>query len=245
MDTQGIQESIKRNLFSIESRIRLAQSRSSNSSESIRLLAVSKHQDLKKIKILRDIFKDRNDLLHLGESYAQELKEKKVDLGEGVRFHFIGRIQKNKIRDIVRYSEIIESVDSKEHAILINLEGEQLSRKIKIFAQVNISEDEKKAGFNSDNALNFFTKVLPELKNIEVLGLMTMLKYYEDPESGREDYAALRRFRDFLMEHEETRQISKGNVLELSMGLSEDFEIAVEEGATEVRIGTALFGERS
>ncbi|NMC63724.1 MAG: YggS family pyridoxal phosphate-dependent enzyme [SAR324 cluster bacterium] len=245
METQCIQEFIKKNLFSIESRIKLAQSRSPNSSESIRLLAVSKHQDLKKINILQDIFKNRNVLLHLGESYAQELKEKKKELGEGVCFHFIGRIQKNKIRDIVRYSEVIESVDSKEHAILINLEGEQLSRKIKIFVQVNISEDEKKAGFNSDNALNFFTKVLPELKNIEVLGLMTMLKYYEEPESGRKDYAALRRFRDFLMGNEAIRKILKRNMLELSMGLSEDFEIAVEEGATEVRIGTALFGERS
>lgn len=241
---ENIAAIIESNLQTIEGRIKLAQSRSPYSADSIRLLAVSKHQSLEKIQALQSVLRARNLPIYLGENYVQELREKRSIITGDCYFHFIGRLQKNKVRDALRYADLIESVDSEELAKLIDSEAAKQSRTANILVQVNISEDAKKGGFNLENARDFLLSSLPALRHTKVLGLMTMLMYYEEPELSRKDYRAMRLFRDSLIADQKLREILECKELELSMGLSNDFEIAVEEGATELRIGTAIFGSR-
>ena len=213
-------------------RILAAQARSPRAAASVQLLAVSKHQPVESMKALAAALARHGMQPVFGESYVQELKAKRSAF-PATRMHLIGPLQSNKVRDAVRYADCIESVHSEHVAMLLDREARAQERMLDIWIEVNVSSDPRKAGFAPEAARAFVTGRLPALPSLKLCGFMTILMHYDNPGAGRADYARLRDFRDSIEPH-----------LGLSMGMSDDFEIAVEEGATEVRIGSLLFGER-
>ncbi|MFQ5788601.1 MAG: YggS family pyridoxal phosphate-dependent enzyme, partial [Thermodesulfobacteriota bacterium] len=157
-------------------------------------------------------------------------------LGRKVKWHFIGRIQRNKVKYIVGSVELIHSLDSIKVAEEINKRADKLGIKVPVLIEVNAGE-EYKGGVKFENVPEFIFE-LKKFPNIIVEGLMIMPPYFDDPEMARPYYKNLRELQDKL-------QKRHPNLRELSMGMSVDFEVAIEEGATIVRIGTAIFGTRA
>lgn len=174
-----------------------------------------------------------------GESYAQEFRDKYpiVDsiLGRKVKWHFVGRIQRNKVKYIVGKVELIHSLDNINVADEMNRRAEKLGITVQALIEVNAGE-ESKGGVNFGNVKGFLES-LTAFHNIEIEGLMIMAPYFDEPEMSRPYFGKLRELRDGLR-----KDFPKLN--QLSMGMSADFEIAIEEGSTIVRIGTAIFGPR-
>ncbi|MHB8880787.1 MAG: YggS family pyridoxal phosphate-dependent enzyme [Thermodesulfovibrionales bacterium] len=202
----------------------------------IRLLAVTKGVGPETISAAVE-----SGLREFGESRVQAAREKAAILRETVRdsvlvWHLIGHLQKNKVRPAVELFDLIHSVDSPELAELLDTHAGQLGKIQNILLQVKLSDEESKHGFSPEGVLKAAERVCA-LKNLKVTGLMTIPPYFEEPAQVRPFYRELRLLRDTL--------ISRGFELrELSMGMSHDFEVAIEEGATIVRVGTELFGER-
>jgi hypothetical protein len=157
-----------------------------------------------------------------------------------VKWHFIGRLQTNKSRDAVRMFDLIHTLDSYKLALELDRWARRLQKIQPVLIQVNVAGEATKAGVAPEEALSLVRQAAA-LENIAVKGLMTMPPYFNAPEKVRPFFAALRQLRDRIR-HEEIANIG---MQELSMGMTGDFEAAVAEGATLVRIGTALFGERS
>jgi len=172
-----------------------------------------------------------------GENRAQELKVKSHLLPPAVEWHFIGGLQTNKVRDVVQVATLIHSVDRLEIAQEIDRKAAQIGKHQKVLMEVNVAGEASKHGvppFGAEELL----KQMNDLPRLEVIGLMTVAPFYEDLEEVRPFLASLRTLRDEL-------QTNTGILLpELSMGMSHDYITAIEEGATMVRIGTALFGTR-
>lgn len=171
----------------------------------------------------------------LGENRAQELKEK-MKLVDGARWHFIGHLQTNKVRAVVGGAELIHSVDRFELASALARRANAVGRPQEVLIQVNVAGDESKHGVAAARALELAHEV-GELDGLAVRGLMTMPPYPLDPEDSRPLYKELAALRNSLVE-------SMPSASGLSMGMTRDFEVAVEEGATFVRVGEALFGHR-
>lgn len=177
-----------------------------------------------------------NLLPPLGENYLQEHQSRREELGYKGELHFIGPIQSNKIRNIANLFDVVQSVGSMRYLGLLIKEVRRLDRSLRVYLQVNISSDDGKQGFDLDEIREAIAIVRNE--NLLVLdGLMTITRFYDDVESVRPDYHALSRLRDEL--------VADGSVpagaIKLSMGMSRDFLIAIEEGADLVRLGTVLF----
>lgn len=174
-----------------------------------------------------------------GENYAQEFRDKRdfveKAIGRKVEWHFIGRLQKNKVKYLDGIS-LIHSLDSASVAQEINKRAEKIGTNVPVLIEVNIGEEEVKGGIKS-RRLDDFLAELSSFLRIEVNGLMTMPPFFDNPEMARPYFRKLRELRDRLQER-------FPNLKELSMGMSGDFEVAIEEGATVVRIGTAIFGPR-
>lgn len=174
-----------------------------------------------------------------GESYAQEFRDKYpiVDsmLGQKVNWHFVGRIQRNKVKYIVGKVELIHSLDNIKVADEINGRAEKLGINVQALIEVNAGE-ESKGGVDFGDVKGFI-KSLRAFQHIEIGGLMLMAPYFDEPEMSRPYFRKLRELRDKLKK-------DFPNLNQLSMGMSADFEVAVEEGSTIVRIGTAIFGPR-
>ena len=176
-------------------------------------------------------------LTDFGENRAQELTLKYEKLGDSVVWHMIGTLQKNKVKYAVNAAELIHSVDSIELVEEINKRAEKISKVQKILLEVKTSEEETKSGLETENEILSLVKRCSELKNIELKGLMTMAPLTEDANIIRKSFRDLRNLKDQIN--------NKGyNLTELSMGMTSDFEIAIEEGATMIRIGSAIFGDR-
>ena len=176
----------------------------------------------------------------LGENYVQEASEKiEVLKGEKVTWHLVGHLQSNKAKYAVKLFDMIHSVDSLKLAKEINTRAHALDKVQPILMQVNISGEETKSGIDTDEALALIREVAP-LKNIAIRGLMTMPPYFNAPDRVRPFFRALRALQSQVREE----AIPNVDMAELSMGMTGDFETAIEEGATLVRIGTAIFGER-
>lgn len=196
------------------------------------ILAVSKFQPQEKIRAL---YEQGQRLF--AENYAQEALEKQEALKDlAIQWHFIGSLQKNKVKMVVGHFEMIHSVDSLSLAQAIDRKAQELGITQKILLQLNLAEEETKGGFS----LSQFEMALPELQKLKaaaIVGLMTMPPLYEDPEKARPFFKKLSNMRD---------QFSSllPNLKTLSMGTSSDYLVAAEEGATLVRLGTILFGER-
>ncbi len=174
---------------------------------------------------------------HFGENYAQELVRKVDALAdlEDASFHFIGHLQKNKIKDVIGRVRSIQTVDSSELALAID---RRLSAPLDIFIEVSIAAEEQKAGVTPE-ALPALAAAIAKASNLRLVGLMTVPPASEDPEDARPHFRRLREAGEGLLA---AGLLPHG--LALSMGMSHDFEVAIEEGATIVRVGTALFGPR-
>lgn len=201
----------------------------------VRLVAVSK---TKPIELVREAIEAGVDII--GENYIQEAREKFSALGAlQTSWHFIGHLQTNKAKYAVRMFDLIHTVDSLSLAMELNKQAGKIGKIQEILIQVNIAGEIKKSGVSSTDTLALVEAVAP-LGNLRIKGLMTMPPFFDDPDKARPFFSALRRLRDDI------RGINIPNVImeELSMGMTGDFEAAIGEGATLVRIGTALFGRR-
>jgi PLP dependent protein len=178
-----------------------------------------------------------------GENYVQEFRSKVDHLTGSFQTHLIGHLQSNKSREALKLFDVIESVDSLKLAKVLAKEAITLCKAQVIYLQVNISSDSNKGGFALEELENFIEKELPLLNMIQVAGLMTITANYNNPEEVRRDYRCMRQVRDKLVE--KYPEAFARELCHLSMGMSDDYRIAIEEGATTVRIGSALFGSRT
>jgi pyridoxal phosphate enzyme (YggS family) len=204
--------------------------------ETIRLVAVSKTVPVEKVKEAIEA-----GVSILGENYIQEAREKINALSSyPVSWHFIGHLQTNKAKYVVKLFDLIHSVDSLKLAREINKQAGKINKVQKILIQVNIGEENSKSGVSSNDA-EILIREISHLQNLSVKGLMALPPFYSNPERVRTYFSATRELRDQIKK----KNISNISMDELSMGMTGDFEVAIEEGSTLVRIGTAIFGKRN
>ncbi|MBI5396106.1 MAG: YggS family pyridoxal phosphate-dependent enzyme [Verrucomicrobia bacterium] len=222
---------IAENLEKIHARIASAAGRVGRDPSGVLLVAVSKKCPPECVRAAVEAGQAT-----FGESRVQEAKAKVSHLSGSLHWHLIGHLQTNKARDAVELFEMIQSVDSVRLARELDRWAERAGRRMAVLLECNVSGEGSKFGFKPDEV----GAVLPELnamQRLEIRGLMTMAPFFKDPQQARPAFRALRELRERL-------QQQQGIPLpELSMGMTNDFEVAVEEGATVVRIGTAIFGE--
>lgn len=224
--------SIVSNLDRIKNRIRTAAESSGRDPGRIKLIAVSKTHPP---ELVREVAACGQ--VAFGENKIQEAREKIPLLPSSLEWHFIGHLQSNKIRKALPLFQLFHGVDNVDLALQMNRISEESDAISRVLLEVNVSGEESKFGFQPDQLRRAIPDLLA-LRRIEVLGLMTMAPYSEDPLAAKPVFAALRQLRDDL-------RIQTGAELpELSMGMSGDFEAAIAEGSTIVRIGSAIFGER-
>jgi len=202
------------------------------------LIAVSKTQPVEKIQEAYDAGQ-RN----LGENKVQELAAKYEALPKDIQWHMIGHLQSNKVKYLAPFVHLIHSVDSLKLLQEINKQGRKNSRIINCLLQIYIADEETKFGFSQDEAIELFqTGILENLNRIKIAGLMGMATLTNDVNQVRSEFKALKS----LFAKIKSMTLSKNvEMKELSMGMSSDYTIAVEEGSTMVRVGTAIFGERT
>lgn len=218
---------------SIESRICATAQRAGRERSSIELIAVSKTHPLQAIREARDC-----GLRLFGENKVQEARAKIPDAPSDLRWHLIGHLQSNKIRHALPLFELIHSVDSLELATQIDRIAMELGLFPKVLLEVNVAGESSKFGFQPDQLLTQMEPLLA-LPRLQIDGLMTIAPYAEEPEESRPFFRQLRELRDRLAGEMAIP------LTHLSMGMSGDFEVAIEEGATLIRVGTAIFGARS
>ncbi len=224
--------SIADNLKMVTDRIASAAKRSGRDLPYVKLVVVTKTVDVDRIREAVDA-----GALILGENRVQEAKEKIEKLGPIASWHLIGHLQTNKAKYAVKLFYLIHSVDSLELAKEIDKQAAKIGKVQDVLIEVSISGEASKAGVASENAAAL-VKGAAKLKNISIKGLMTMPPYSDSPEDSRPYFKKLRE----LSESVASENIPGVSMKELSMGMSGDFEVAIEEGATMVRVGTAIFG---
>lgn len=224
---------IAENFKEIQERIARVCSRVQRKREEITVLAVTKSFT---IDIVREAL--AIGIYDIGENFVQELREKRENLQNGkIRWHFIGHLQSNKVKHIAPWIHLIHSVDSMNLAQEISNRANQIGRTIDVLLEVNTTGEDSKYGL-SPSEVPTYVKSLTHLSNINIQGLMTIGPLSPDPEESRTSFRTLRSLKDDIARDGISLQ-------HLSMGMTNDFEVAIEEGATIVRIGTALFGKRS
>jgi len=222
-------------LTALTSRIRTAAAAAGRSAGEIRLVAASKTFPPPAIR--EAVAAGVSDI---GENYIQEARDKCAALqGTPVRWHFIGHLQTNKAKYAVRMFDLIHTVDSYRLALELDRCAQKINKVQAVLIQVNLAGEASKSGVAPEEALPLIRRAAA-LEHIAVKGLMTLPPYFNAPEKVRPFFAALRRLRDRIA----AEQLETTGLQELSMGMTGDFEAAVAEGATLVRIGTAIFGER-
>ena len=199
------------------------------------LIAVTKTVDIDAINEAIE-----SGITDVGENKPQELARKYDFIGDKVRWHQIGSLQTNKVKYIIDKVYMIHSIDRLSLCEEIQKRAEKINKTINCLIQVNISEEESKQGISKDEAIDFIKTISEKYKNIKVKGLMTMAPYTEDESIIRDTFKGLKD----LSEEISRENIENVYMDELSMGMSNDFKIAVEEGSTLVRVGTYIFGER-
>ncbi len=224
---------IAKNLENVRKRIEAACERSGRDPSQVKLVAVTK-------TVPPEIIEEAIScgVTDIGENRVQEAKAKYEIIGKKVRWHMIGYLQRNKVKHAIKIFDMIHSVDRVELVDELEKRLSRENKKMPVLLEVNIAGEETKHGVSPHTLKALALKVI-ESNHLEPLGLMTMAPYVEDPEEVRWVFRKLRELKDELNEHFGI-EIFK----ELSMGMTNDFEVAVEEGATMVRIGTAIFGER-
>jgi hypothetical protein len=226
------------------STIRAAAAGVGRNPESITLVAVSKTRSVEEMRAYATFAARQGISVVFGENYLQEIKAKRSELPAGSEVHMIGPLQSNKIRDAVQLCDVIESVHTLKALQLAAKEAARIGKKQRIMLQVNIGRDPHKSGFSPEGVFEALEACATHSQDIQLEGLMTILPYAEDPEASRPHFRAMSDLRRQLLSEEHAKVFHNQSIV-LSMGMSDDFRIAIEEGADLVRVGTALFGERA
>jgi len=219
-------DSLRRNLDAVRERIARAAERAGRRAENVLLIGVSKTVPAERVRLGVEA-----GLKALGENRVQEAREKIKILGRPVPWHLIGHLQTNKVRDALELFDLIHSLDRLELAREIDRRAGDPGRVVDTLLEVNVAEEPSKSGF-APGAVEGALEAIADLKHLRVRGLMAIPPVVERAEDARPWFQALRRLAE------------RHRLEELSMGMSADFEVAVEEGATMVRVGTAVFGAR-
>ena len=206
--------------------------------KNVRLVAVSK---TKPNELIREVYNAGQRVF--GENKAQELIAKQPELPKDIKWHFIGHLQTNKVKYITPFVSMIESVDRLKLLKEINKQAQKNERKIDCLLQFHIADEETKFGFSKDEAIQMLeSELYQSFNNVKIAGVMGMATFTEDMNQVRKEFKVLKNIFDFFKE-----KYFKDNddFKEISMGMSGDYHIAIEEGSTNVRIGTAIFGQRN
>lgn len=221
---------VRQRMAALEPRIQAACERSGRKREEVKIVAVTKYIDVPAIgEVLAA------GLEHIGENRVQDALPKYEAFGQTGTWHFIGHLQTNKVREIIGKFDLIHSLDRLSLAEEINRRAEAAGITVDCLLQINVSGEETKFGLNPKDVLAFVQET-SNMKHIRIIGLMTMAPYVEICEDTRPVFRGLREWRDRLL----SLGISNLTPHELSMGMSNDFEVAIEEGATFVRVGAVL-----
>ena len=226
--------SVSENIASVTEEIARAARKAGRSPAEVRLLAVTKTVDDDRI---REAIAAGVDLI--GENYVQEARRKIELLGRPLPWHFIGHLQTNKAKYAVRLFDLIHSVDRVDLARELDRRAAAQGTILKILVEVSVSGEASKSGVPARDALAL-VRSIAELPGLSIRGLMTMPPWFDDPEEARPYFATLRNLADSIRRE----RIGNVHMEELSMGMTNDYRIAVEEGATIVRVGRAIFGDR-
>lgn len=226
---------LKENLANVEKNIEQACKNAGRSRDEVTLIAVSK---TKPVEMLQEIY-DEN-IRDFGENKVQELCSKMEQLPSDIRWHMIGHLQRNKVKYIVGKVELIHSVDTYRLAEEINIQAKKQNVIIPILVEVNIAHEESKFGISAEDAI-LLVEEISKLENIRIKGLMTIAPYVENPEDNRLYFRKIKQLSVDIT----NKNIDNVFMEILSMGMTGDYMVAIEEGATMVRVGTGIFGERN
>lgn len=225
---------IKDQLENVESRIQSACDRAGRSRNEVTLIAVSKTKPVSVLEEAYDL-----GVRVFGENKVQELSDKHEVMADDIKWHMIGHLQRNKVKYIVDKVELIHSVDSLRLAEAIEKEAEKKNCVVNILIEVNVAEEESKFGVKMEEVESLVSEI-SKFQHIRVCGLMTIAPFVENAEENRHIFASLRKLSVDIA----AKNIDNVTMSMLSMGMTNDYEIAIEEGATMVRVGTGIFGER-
>ena len=226
---------VKENLSIVEQNIQKACARSGRDRSEVQLIAVSK---TKPVEMLMEAYNCQ--IRDFGENKPQEIREKFPQLPEDIRWHMIGHLQRNKVKYIVDKVALIHSVDSVRLAEEIHKEAMKIGRRVPVLIEVNVAGEETKFGVAPEEVEELIRKIAP-FEGIEVQGLMTIAPFVTNPEENRQYFNRLKQL-SVDISH---KNIDNINMNVLSMGMTGDYEVAIEEGASFVRVGTGIFGERN
>ena len=237
---------LQNNLTLVLDKINSARERSSFKSKEVKLVAAVKKQPAEVVLEYIELAKKNGISPIIGDNYVQEYEEHKAQLTNQGDYesHLIGHLQRNKAKRAVELFDVIEGVDSERLLLAIQKEGQKVGKKQRVFFQVNISNDPAKSGMSVEELKRLASDQLPICSHVSWCGLMTITENYDDLSFVREDYRAMRALYDEIQSASFFNSVINPNAFDLSMGMSGDYEIGIEEGATMVRIGTALFGTR-
>lgn len=226
---------IRENLETVEQRIKEACRKAGRLREKVTLIAVSKTKPVSMIQEALDA-----GIIEFGENKVQELAEKYEVFPKDLHWHLIGHLQTNKVKYIVDKAVLIHSVDSLKLAEQIEKEAEKRNILCNILIEVNIADEDTKFGVRAEEVAPLIREI-SRLPHVRVKGLMTVAPFVDDPEKNREHFRKLRQLNIDI----KSKNIDNVTMDVLSMGMTGDYEVAIEEGATMVRIGTGIFGERN
>jgi hypothetical protein len=223
---------IEENLRIVKERIERKCAEVKRNPSEIKLIAVSKNFG---IEAINQVFNQGN--VDFGENRAQELDSKYSQLGNKITWHFIGSLQRNKVRFVINSADYIHSVDSLMLAVEINKRAASLNKIQKVLLEIKTSFEDSKTGLSEYSEIKDLADYCKEFNNVHLIGLMTIAPLTDDINLIKKSFSHLRKLKERL-------NTDNLNIKELSMGMTSDFEIAIEEGATMLRIGSGIFGER-
>ncbi|MCR1918641.1 YggS family pyridoxal phosphate-dependent enzyme [Frisingicoccus caecimuris] len=225
---------IKENVAEVEARIQAACERAGRRREEVTLIAVSK------TKPVRDIYEVmETGIKDFGENKVQEMCDKMEMIQQPLNWHMIGHLQRNKVKYIVDKATLIHSVDSLRLAQQISQEAQKKSVESNILIEVNVAEEESKFGLSTEEVIQMVEEI-SKLPSVHIKGLMTVAPFTDNPEENRPYFRNLKQLAVDIAE----KNIDNVTMSVLSMGMTGDYEVAIEEGATMVRVGTGIFGAR-
>lgn len=222
------------NIFKIRQRIRESCLKVGRNPDEVTIVAVTKMVPVDKIKEAVN-----SGIVDIGENKVQELLEKRNSI-ENVRWHFVGHLQTNKVKYLIDFVHLIHSVDSLKLAFEIDKRARKINRFVDVLIEVNTSGEKTKYGVKPDEVVGLVKQISESCDFVRIKGLMTVAAFLPNPEDVRPMFRLLRELKDEIAKF----NFKNVEMEHLSMGMSNDFEVAVEEGATLVRIGTAIFGPR-
>ena len=225
---------LEKQLNEVEERISDACRRSGRDRSEVTLIAVSKTKPVCMLQEVYDL-----GIRTFGENKVQEMCDKYEAMPQDIKWHMIGHLQRNKVKYLIGKTTLIHSVDSVRLAEAIEKEAAKKNCVVDILIEVNVAQEESKFGLSTEEVLPM-VEGIAEFPHIHICGLMTIAPYVENPEENREIFAGLRKLSVDIT----NKNIDNVNVSILSMGMTNDYEVAIEEGATMVRVGTGIFGVR-